>query len=84
MKQRVKSKSPSKLSRKRVEDRILLYLKEGKATADTGFGEVEVKVPSRELFNNYHRAFREFSIDNIRYVQAAKDESKLTITYLFH
>jgi hypothetical protein len=83
MKQKVKYKHPSKLSRKKVEDGILTYLQGGICTTDLEFGEAEVKFKDKVLF---HRGlgFKTFSLNGVSYTQATKDESKLTITYLFH
>lgn len=77
-------KSKPKLNRKKVEDGILTYLQNAKATIDMEFGELEIKVHNRGLFNRYKSAFRVFIVNGIHYSQASSDERTMTITYLFH
>lgn len=79
-----KQPATKKLNRQQVEDGVLVYLQGGKATADVEFGEVEVKIWNRGIFNNYCRAYKKFFMNGVHYTQASSDEKKMTITYLFH
>ena len=77
------NKASKKLDHKKVEDGLLVFLQGGTPTADVEFGEAEVKFKDRKLFTR-SLGFRDFKMNNISYKLAAKDEIKMTITYLFH
>ena len=76
------NKVSKKLDHKKVEDGLLVFLQGGTPTADVEVGEAEVKFKDRKLFTRSW-GFREFEIEKISYKLAAKDEIKMTISYLF-